>query len=347
MNLQNKLYLNLLLLLLLYTTSYAYDKGQEQAGLIPETEKSNILILANIDNYRPLLKFHKQMLADLPSEVGAIIISRSDVFYKKHFNEDINSERFKVIDIPNDSNWARDFFPEIVIDQNGKKKFVQFKYASGKTANNVGESIAKLLDIPLEKSRLYLEGGNLLVDDEQQLFITEKVFKWNTYHHKLSKKEIEYELKTILNIKKVHWLPILPHEKTSHVDIFMKYMGNDTMLVADSQNPSRKKVLDEVAKTISKNYRVVRIMNAEDSLNNAWTLSYTNSLILNGIVYVPKYDDGTDEYTAQYAKFDEMAIKVYKDLGYQVIAIPIHDMMFNQGAIHCLTKQLSLIGNSN
>jgi agmatine/peptidylarginine deiminase len=133
--------------------------------------------------------------------------------------------------------------------------------------------------------------------------------------------------------------------------MYAKLVTEQDMLVSDSANPARKKVLDEVAEQLGRlGYRIHRVMNAELEMDNAVTRSYTNSLLVNGTAYVPEYhdpklpaDDLGAEENALRRQRDLQAAEVYRKLGFEVVALPMEKMIFYAGAIHCLTKQVPAV----
>ncbi|MGE0173382.1 MAG: agmatine deiminase family protein [Oligoflexales bacterium] len=318
-------------------------------GMVDERYPTGAVVISTVDSFRPLLSFQDQLLANLPPDVSAyLILPFGNPFAQRH-QASFDSGRFQALEMPNKSNWTRDYFPEVVVGQDGSAKLVQFQYQhqDGQHARAIGERFASLLGLPLVTSNLILEGGNLMVDSTTRvLFVTEKIISANA---SLTQGQIEAELKSVLEVDYVEWLPVLPKETTGHIDIFAKIVANATVIVSDSLNPNRKPMLDQVARRFEEiGYRVSRVLNAEEAQDNARTKSYTNSLLVNNIAFVPSYywpdyhEDGiTPPEEGQRARAADAAAKeAYQMAGYQVVQIPTLTMTDFGGAIHCLTKQI-------
>jgi agmatine/peptidylarginine deiminase len=326
-----------------------FQNGLLPSGMVDERLPVGAVAVAVTDSFRPHLQFVDQLLANLPPEVGAYLIVPNGNPYMEKYAPQFQTGRFREFPIPIASNWVRDYFPEVVIRRDGSAKLVQFRYAhpNGANARELGMEIARLLGLPFETSELIVEGGNLLADVQQgRLFLTEVVLRNNPT---LTVEQVETELRRLLEIDNIVWMPVLPMEGTGHIDIFAKFVGENNVIVSDSLNPLRKPTLDLVAQQfLALGYSVMRIPNAEEAGQNAVTKSYTNSLLVNNVAFVPSYywpdyheDPLTDPSIGQQVRaFDETAAAVYRSLGYYVVQIPMLTLTDYGGAIHCLTKQI-------
>lgn len=59
--------------------------------------------------------------------------------------------------------------------------------------------------------------------------------------------------------------------------------------------------------------------------------SYANFYVANGVVLVPVYDE----------RYDEQALELFRQYfpDRRVVGIPCADLVWGQGAIHCITQQ--------
>ncbi len=315
------------------------------AGLVPETWPTQAVALSNADNFAPLLKVHQKIIEALPKDIR-IIYSTQNVVSSK------SAKSSQLLYYSQDSNWIRDFFPDAVTQSDGTNQWASFTYGTQKYPQSAyfGRHLIKELKNNGLLSPLKIEGGNLLVDESENLFTTQRVIQANP---QLTQAQIEAELIRMLKVKTVTILPALPFESTGHVDIFMKYMGKNTMLIADSKNPEQSLMLKQVSEQMQKKgYKVVRLMTGNlDATKTSLVLTYINSLVVNNRVLIPSYADKT--YYSKAADFkkitdsDEQAKKIYESLGYTVVQIPSREMIDYGGSIHCLTKEIHSLKDLN
>lgn len=310
----------------------------QAAGLVPETAPVQAVVLSNADNFAPLLKIHQKVIESLPKDIKIIYSSQNPLPSKSPKN-------VQSLYYGQDSNWMRDFFPESVVTADGTQRLASFTYGIQKYPQSTYFGKFMMTDMKNKGlfSSLKIEGGNLLVDEAETLFTTQRVLLANP---QFSQAQIEAELIRMLNVKKVIILPQLPFETTGHVDIFMKFMGKNTMMIADATNKEQAAVLKQVADQVQKmGYKVVRLMNGNlDANASRLVLTYINSLIVNKMVLIPSYaEKGYYTDAAQFKQIqisDAKAKEVYESLGYKVVQIPSREMIDYGGSIHCLTKEI-------
>jgi agmatine/peptidylarginine deiminase len=125
-----------------------------------------------------------------------------------------------------------------------------------------------------------------------------------------------------------------------HIDCWGKFLADDIVLIAQSQDPKINTAFDAVSKSFEADgFKVARVM-CQDSYvpiadDPSTTAAYTNSLILNDHVYVPLSGGA-------YKPFDDAAIKAYQ------AALPKHKIIGIDGkpefpwlgtdAMHCRTR---------
>ena len=156
-------------------------------------------------------------------------------------------------------------------------------------------------------------------------------------------KRMEYilgQLNRFMGIKSYHVLTDPTGAYIGHIDCWGKFLSDDKILIAQSQDKKTNQAFDEISKTFEADgFTVYRVM-CQDMLiqkagDPATTAAYTNSLILNDHVYVPMSGPG-------YEAFDEKAIEAYTN------ALPDHKIMGIQSkpetpwlgtdAMHCRTR---------
>ena len=225
--------------------------------------------------------------------------------------------------------------------------------------------MAELLELPLIYNNVegdfYTDGGNFMTDGHGTLICDTKrlsVVEDSTIHA---------IYRNQLGISRIFDLP--PY--SIHIDYYMKLIDEETIVVADippgnylppyddyfNDNADIQAAMDTIAENYlscyGRPYKFVRITNPptysnEMELNfTARTAdqTYTNSLIVNGTVFVPTYDTLIGGYTADHAWYDSVALATYEALmpGYRIVPVPSMQMAARGGAVHCITTEIGAV----
>jgi agmatine/peptidylarginine deiminase len=290
-----------------------------------------------------------------------------------------NSNKIKILRQPVAGKlreWARDFGPLTAHNKSGQPLLLDLNYYSDRPADDsVPQELARLMKLDRVSLPIYNEGGNFMNNSRGDCLMTERVLLANNKKEVdgdkiLTKDEIISFHKDYLGCKTVHIFPVMPYEGTRHIDLWGKFLNDDTIIVADVldrvvalpvyTDEQRKKVvevkdyLNSMAQTIANlGFKVVRIpMPAPFFASDGFNLfrSYTNSLLLNGIAFVPEYKkpynelDGVNgEYidAALTAEYNRTVEKAYLDAGLKVRWIESDSLISKGGAVHCTTMQIA------
>ena len=308
------------------------------ASAVDERDAVGSVVLAMFDGFGPMTDFQRRLIARLPKNVGVHLIVPPGSDYDEAIRAEFPDRRIEVVEAGLDANWSRDFVPEVVIGADGRATLVQFNYPRPESKAS-GAALAASLNLPLVTSDIRLDGGNILVDAaKSRLLLTERTLRDNPA---LTRAKIEKSLKASLGVKEIVWMPELPGEQTGHVDMFAKLVGDDTVLLARTRDPEKKKALDEAQSRLkAAGYRVRRVDLAGNGAGY-FVPSYTNSLIIGKTAYVPTYAEvPAENHRAIFKKADAAAAEVYRSLGYKVVPMPSYYLLIQGGAVHCMTKTL-------
>lgn len=287
-------------------------------------------------------KYFLEVVGHLVKSVNVNILINNPFFKKRILSllngKNISTEHIRFSNIFTDSIWIGDYGP-IFVEKNGSFEIVDFCCWSLKF-RPIEDWFPTIYGLKNRIKTNYkanfnlaLEGGNYLTDGKGTGFISSQIFEYNK---KMSEDQIKFYLKQTLGLKKVI---ILEKEKTGgtrHVDMFIKLLNQDTILVGKYQdeNDINYKIMETNVKTIKHNgYKVIRIPILYDPEKD-FTRSYTNAVIINGtrkkIVFIPKY--GIPQ--------DMEVIKIYKKLmpEYEIISLDSTDISKGFGGIHCVLK---------
>jgi agmatine/peptidylarginine deiminase len=275
------------------------------------------------------------------------------------------------------SLWVRDYAPVTTRHKDtGESVLVEFNYLADRASDDAfPRDLAGALGMKRISLPLYLEGGNFMINDAGDCLMSDRIVKDNEVvkvpgDKILSKADIEAMLKTYLGCSRVVIFPSMPHEATRHIDIWAKFLDNDTILVSRMSDDTVQSIIPgspfrDMAEDIQKylagripeiralGFKVVEVpMPAPDSGESLIIRSYANSLLLSGQALVPVYSKNKIPNLGDEPYVDEMFIsdyeksveKAYTAAGFKYIPVPADDLVQRAGTVHCSTMQLGFTG---
>jgi agmatine deiminase len=255
-----------------------------------------------------------------------------------------------VLSMPIDDSWLRDSAPTFLVDRAGGRAAAAFtfnawgnKYHPHDQDATLGERIGQLADFPVYRSKLVVEGGGFLSDGEGTLITAETCVLNPNRNPGWTKAEAEAELRAMLGVRKVIWLPgdVMDTETDGHVDGFLSYVRPATVLcevVADPADPrypimaENRRVLESETDARGRRFELMPIAEAPRSVGpEGICRSYVNFYIANGAVIAPAYGIAEDEVVAATLR------RAYPDRS--IVPVPLKDLFRGGGGIHCITQQ--------
>jgi agmatine deiminase len=257
----------------------------------------------------------------------------------------------EVVPMPVDDFWTRDCGPSFLTNGNGKLAGVDWtfnawggKHSPWDEDNRLAARILQREGAEIRKSWLTTEGGSFALDGEGTLIITETSILNPNRNPGVNKALAEAELKAMLGVEKVVWLPGDPMDKETdgHIDGMCAFVRPGVVLFEtnpDDSDPHSRILKTNLAALKSQTDakgRAFEIILLEEAVeaevtSNVFCRSYINFYIANGGVIVPGYGipgDAKALATIQAAYPDRKAVMV------QVNAIAA-----GGGAIHCITQE--------
>ena len=277
------------------------------------------------------------------------------------------AKQIKLVNIPHDTIWIRDFGPGYARwlgkPSISKSSFVDFIYRSDVIINDtVPYMLALYLHKSLESIPVILDGGSFLSNGSTCLVSVESLeaghlLKFGKITGKASVSMFRNYLKHFVGCQKLVIFPNAAHE---HVDMWAKIVNHDTVLVneisdeilsdiASKHGPlndevfSVKRKLDEAAEILGDYFNVVRIPMPIPDIDVFRT--YANALLINGHAILPSYSkidkNGVPLLDAENLEsYEEQVSKVFKDFHYKVSFINADEVIADGGALHCVGLQL-------
>lgn len=259
--------------------------------------------------------------------------------------------------------WIRDYGAHSVyLNEVDSLILVDWKYEPQYRAadEEVSNAMAAFLDVPLYSTTmqpfdLKLDGGNFLTDGNGMAFSSSHVIEDNP----IDPATIDFTVQEFMGISLYPKLQKLDYDVIHHVDMHMKIIDEETILVGQypegvADGPKIEEnlqwFLENVKTVFGTDFRVERILmppdeygNYPDSLNNCSVnagygcyYTYTNALFINKTVLVPTYFGGNS--------YDTLALARWKEImpGYHIVGIDCREIIKEYGAIHCVTKEIGV-----
>jgi hypothetical protein len=288
---------------------------------VAEYDDAGYLLISDLT---PLdtLSLKRQLIKNLPTDMSVVVFTGSA---NKNALDSIitemapyiSTDRIKAIYLPTGEKgfWARDGIPVPVwqVDLAGEKIFtvVDAKYYHQFEAD---QEVASYFGAALLKHNYYYEGGNYLANSRGDCVVIQ-----NDRVAKMPDDIFEgmYGCKTLIR------LPFLQNPKNvengnedgiGHVDERVKFV-NDTTVLTDRVR--YKEIMEKAG------FNVI-MLPAPTGIYE----TYVNSLMANGTVYIPVFNEATDA----------QAVRVYASLGLKTVPLNSKSLSNDgMGSIHCIT----------
>lgn len=252
-----------------------------------------------------------------------------------------------------DDLWMRDSGPVFVRNETGELAGIDFNF-NGWGNKQAHASDAGVADLTINlaavrhiSSSLTLEGGGIEVDGEGTALVTESCVLNANRNPGVSKAQAETELKRVLGLQKIIWLPgIAGRDITDgHTDFYARFLKPGAVVAALETDPNQY------------DYQVTRqhldiLRNATDAQGRSLDVAtlqvpstirpqfdstefapgYINYYVANGVVLIPEFGDANTDAEAQLILEESYP-------GREVIALNIDAIAAGGGGIHCATQQ--------
>jgi len=262
-------------------------------------------------------------------------------------------DKVKLIEATMDDLWLRDTGPVFVKMANGERAAVSFNFNGwgNKQPHADDARLAKLIadktGISLLRSKLVLEGGGIEVDGEGTAIMTESCVLNANRNPGVSKAACEAQLKTLLGLDKIIWLPGIAGKDITdgHTDFYARFTSPGVVVAGLDNDPTSydyavtRRHLDILHNASDARGRKLKIveMSGPSSIrkkyeNEEFAAGYINFYVCNKAVIAPQFGD---------AKSDGNSRAILRELfpGRDIIQLNIDAIAAGGGGIHCTTQQ--------
>ncbi|MGW4778255.1 agmatine deiminase family protein [Streptomyces filamentosus] len=265
-------------------------------------------------------------------------------------------EGITVVEMAQDDSWFRDSAPLFVLDGDGNRAAVDFRFNAWGRKHHPYDSDDRISALLLEHlgveriaSDMILEGGAITVDGEGTLITTEQCLLHPNRNPGMSRDEIEAELKTRLGVAKVVWLPyggLLDTETDGHVDGVCAFAAPGKVVVSLPDDPghpdharmrANRAVLEHITDAQGRPFEIVEIpQTAFATVAGAEVeVSYLNHYVANGGVVVPVAGAPQDDAA--------LAVIAAAYPGRKVVGVRSVAIAYGGGGVHCITQQIPAV----
>ncbi len=303
------------------------------AKLLPEVQRNLASIALTIARYEPVSMLVRQADLSLATE--------------------LMGSKIELIVCPVDDLWMRDTGPVFVVTESGKKQALDFNFNGwGEKQDFVDDAkvagfVAQYVKAGRVQSSLILEGGGIEVDGHGTAIITESCVLNSNRNPGVSKAKCEAELKHLLGLEKIIWLPGIKDKDITdgHTDFYARFAKPGVVVAGFDPDPESfdhavtKQHLDILQTATDANGRTLEVVVLEapsklrdEFLNDDFAAGYINFYVCNGAVIAPQFGD---------QKADEAAKQTLQKLfpEREVIQLNIDGLAAGGGGIHCTTQQ--------
>lgn len=283
-----------------------------------EYESAGYLIFSSTFDFKSL-KAKETMAKNLPKDTTLVVFTHSNQEshinnIKFHFGQFLEKERLKVIYLPGAQKgfWARDGVP-VPVWRSGEYGQQIFTVVDAAYYHHfeADKEFSQHFNAEMTKHDYYYEGGNFIANAQNECLIVNK------------------QATSIIpdSIFKDHYgcekLIRLPHIKgIGHADESVKFVDDNTVLTDAKQY---KPILEQAG------YSVKMLPRPKNQYE-----TYVNSLLINGVIYVPIFGQKTDK----------KALEVYESFGFDKVIGINSSTLSNTGAgsLHCITMTYPKVG---
>ncbi|SEC39704.1 Por secretion system C-terminal sorting domain-containing protein [Tenacibaculum sp. MAR_2009_124] len=321
----------------------------------------------NADGSPSFPKFYRDLISAIQQAGVKVYISlrtqADSILLTRHFQEKGTPlSNYEFLINPTDSYWVRDSGPiNFYYGTDDKIGWVDLNYGSYRGKDDALTPLwAQRFNFQYSYMPLEFEGGNMIMNGQQSLTTSDRIYKVNSTH---SKAEIDQILKESFNLDYLHVLKELTYDGgTGHVDLYID-MLNENHFVYTKQPTEMANIpkytdyqivldnVDYLSTQISPggsnkpySFGTVPYPTRDDGTvyddryeigKNSRT--YSNHLIVNKSIIQPVFNNGQTGNITNDEKALDIIRKQYP--GYRIIPIDGRILKGTGGSVHCLTKE--------
>lgn len=327
-----------------------------------EWEEVEYLVLAWQPSFQNILR---QIVAAAVNECKVLIATQNQASVSSYLTSNgVNLTNVIFLNAPSNSIWIRDYAGNTIYsDDVGQRALTDWIYNRPRPLDNAMPSAhATSIGIPIYitdsgTNDLVNTGGNYMSDGLGNAFASELILEENAVGNPYNvsaktEEQIDNIMFNYMGIDNYIKMPTLPYDEIHHIDMHMKLLDEETLLVSRYPNgvadgPQIQANINYVLNNFTSHFGTpydVYWIDAPPSTSGSYPdtgglyRTYSNSVIINKTILVPTYRP----------EVDAAALALYQQLmpGYTVVGIDVdnagENLISSLGAIHCITHTIGV-----
>ncbi len=324
-----------------------------------EWEEISGLCVRWTSSYTSILR---QIIAAAKLETIVYVVCSDSNSVKSNLTSNgVSLTNIRFVQKPSDSIWIRDYGQWNIYKEDVDSLYlVDWIYNRPRPNDDaVPAEIAEVTDLPLYEmvnapNNLMNTGGNFMVDGWGTAFASELILDENDgagpysiAYPNHNESQIDDLMQDWMGISRYIKMPTLPYDEIHHIDMHLKLLDEETLLVGQYPNgvadgpqieANLQYVLSNFNSVFGTPYKVIRIpMPPEGGQypnNGADYRTYTNCTFINKTGIVPTYQQ----------QYDTTGLRILREAlpGYNVVGINCNTIIPSLGALHCITKEVGV-----
>ena len=345
-----------------FTQSKVTDPPTEPVRTMAEWEEIDYLVITWEPNFQNILR---QIVAAAVEECKVLITTQNQSAVSSYLSAaGIDMSQVNFMNENWDSIWIRDYAGNTVYSNNiGELALTDWIYNRPRPNDDIMPSAhASALNLPIYITNtgtndLVNTGGNFMSDGLGTAFASDLILDENAPGNPYgvsgkTETEIDAIMNAYMGIDRYIKMPTLPYDVIHHIDMHMKLLDEETLLVSQyppggADGPQIEANIEEVVANypsiFGTPYKVEWIPAPPSSSglypdNGGYYRTFTNAVFINKTVIVPTYRP----------EVDGPALDRWQELlpGYNVVGIDVDNSGENLisllGAIHCITHSIGV-----
>lgn len=327
-----------------------------------EWEEVEYLVLAWQPSFQNILR---QIVAAAVNECKVLIATQNQASVSSYLTSNgVSLTNVIFLNAPSNSIWIRDYAGNTIYsDDVGQRALTDWIYNRPRPLDNAMPSAhASYVGVPIYITDsgindLVNTGGNYMSDGLGNAFASELILEENAVGNPYNvsaktEEQIDNIMFNYMGIDNYIKMPTLPYDEIHHIDMHMKLLDEETLLVSRYPNgvadgPQIQANINYVLNNFTSHFGTpydVYWIDAPPSTSGSYPdtgglyRTYSNSVIINKTILVPTYRP----------EVDAAALALYQQLmpGYTVVGIDVdnagENLISSLGAIHCITHTIGV-----
>lgn len=327
-----------------------------------EWEEVEYLVITWQPNFPNILR---QIVAAAVQECKVIITTQNGTTVANYLSSNgVDLTNVTFLDEDWDTIWIRDYAGNTIYsDDVGERALVDWIYNRPRPKDDVMPlAHASTTGLPIYvtdsgTNDLVNTGGNFMSDGLGNAFASELILEENEPGNPYgvtpkTEAEIDQIMTDYMGIDSYIKMPILPYDGIHHIDMHMKLLDEETLLVSKypegvADGPQIEANIDYVLSTFQSPFGTpydVKWIDAPPSTsgnhpdNGGFYRTFTNATFINETILIPTYR----------AEVDDPALAQWEEMmpGYTIVGIDVdnngENLISQLGAIHCITHTIGV-----